>query len=158
MKNKNIWVIIANTEKAYIYSITYEENKFKLIKKLTHKESRLKKQDLVSDRPGHYVRSCNKSRGSYTETTDPKLLEIKNFVQQICGFLEKGRRTNLYVGLVIVANPRLYGLIKQTASKSLEKLIKYHIAKDYVGAQKRILQSKWAPVLYHQIRLLFLSN
>lgn len=158
MKNKNIWVMIANTEKAYIYSIAYEKTKFKLIKKLTHKESRLKKQDLVSDRPGHYVRSCNKSRGSYAETTDPKLLEIQNFVQQICCFLEKGRTNDLYVGLIIIANPRLYGLVKQSASKPLKKFIKYHIAKDYIGAQKRILQSKWAPDLYHQIRLIFLSS
>ena len=160
---KNVWVIVANAENANIYSISDKKMQFKLIKRLTHIESKLKKTNLVSDRPGHYAKGYgNKLRGSYSRTTDPKLVEIEHFVHEICQFLEKGRVENLYVGLIIVANPHLYGLIKQFSNRHLVKYIKDHVAKEYTreytGEQDKILQYKLKTDLSHKLNLIFIST
>ena len=158
MKNKNVWIIIANSTNAYIYSISNKNYRFNLIKTLHHKESRLKNKDLVSDKPGHYARRCNKSRGIYEAPTNPKSLELIHFSKEICSFLEKGRTSKLYDGLIFVSEPNFYGFIKKSAHKNLVKLIKYYMPKDYLGTQERILQSKWLPEIYHKINLIFFSN
>lgn len=158
MKNKNIWTVIANSTNAYIYSTSNQNYQFNLINTLSHKESRLKNKDLVSDKPGHYARRCNKSRGIYEAHTNPKLLELIYFAKKICSFLEKGRNSKLYDGLIIVVEPNFYGIIKKTASKNLAKLIKHHIAKDYCGAQEKNLRSKLIPEIYYKISSIFLAN
>ena len=139
---KIFWIVIANFEKAYIYSVNGSDMKIELIKSFSHVESKFKKSDLVSDRPGHYVKgSSNSIRGSYAMTTDPKDLEIDNFAKKICFILEKGRVNNNYTDLIIVAEPSFCGTIKKMSHKNLIKIIKYNLNKDYANYPKNKLKS-----------------
>lgn len=156
---KSIWIIVANAKNAYFYSV-YEKNmRFNLIKKLTHIKSQSKKIDLTSDRQGHYAKGYgNKLRGSYTPTNDPKLLEIKHFAKEVCEFLENGRVYNRYVGIIIVADPHFYGLIKQLSNKHVTKYIKYHLGKDYANEESKLVKSKLQNILSQELRLMFISG
>lgn len=156
---KSIWVIVANAKSAYFYCVSERDMQFNLIKKLTHIESQLKVVDLISDRQGHYAKGYgNKLRGSYSQMTNPKLSEIKNFVKEICQFLENGRIENCYASLFIVANPHFYGLIKQLSNKNLIKYIKYYLDKDYANFDPKLLQPILKDSLYHELKLVFIGD
>ena len=156
---KSIWVIVANAKNAYFYCVSERDMRFNLIKKLTHVESQLKIADLISDRQGHYAKGYgNKLRGSYSQMTNPKLSEIKNFVKEICQFLENGRIENCYAGIFIIANSHFYGLIKQLSNKNLIKYIKYYLDKDYANFDPKLLKPILKDSLYHELKLVFIGD
>lgn len=152
-----VWIVLANAYNAAIYSASERNLEFGLIKKLLHTESKLKEKDLISDKPGHYIKGHNTIRGSYAETTDHKLLETENFAKEICKELENGRTHNAYKGLIIVAEPHFYGLLKKAANSHIGNKIKYHVAKDYTHYSEQELKLELEASLAHQLRLMLIS-
>jgi protein required for attachment to host cells len=155
---KRIWVIVGNFDQVYIYSISEKDLQIQLVEKLIHKENKLKKSDLVSDKPGNYAKGFNSNIvGSYGPTTDPKSVEKDNFIKNICKILEKGRNDRMYVGIIIVSEPNFYGLIKQFANKNLIRYIKHHEAKDYCKISEKKIKNIIQTNLYKKIKLIFLN-
>ncbi len=153
----SIWIVIANASISNIYSITEKNRHFTLVKTLFHSESKLKNSDLVSDSPGHFRKGSNGLRGSYSEADDHKSLEIEGFSKQICTELENGRTSNAYTGLIIIAEPHFYGLIKKNCNHHIQDKIKHHLAKDYTHYSTKKLKAELETLLAHEIRLLLIS-
>lgn len=125
-----IWVISANTVACRIYHYDKHPPKLLLIKEIDHPENRLKKEEfLTSDKPGHY-KSSSSTRGSYSQKTDPKEVEIDNFARQIAHELDQGRKKNAYNKLIIVTAPRMEGLIFQHIDKHVKNMVSNNLQKD----------------------------
>ncbi|MFU8797690.1 MAG: host attachment protein, partial [Gammaproteobacteria bacterium] len=70
------WIIVANSSEADIYttdSIRKPRDFLEWVTSLAHPDSKKKRQELVSDRPGHYKARMS-TRGAYSEHPDPKAL------------------------------------------------------------------------------------
>jgi len=154
---KKVWILLANAEKATIYTASERDYHFSLVQKLSHSESRLKSSDLVSDKPGHYQKNESDIRGSFNLAVDHKILEITRFAKEICKVLESGRTSNAYESIIIIAEPRFYGLINKNATKHVRNLIKYHYPKDYTHYSEHKLKEELQSILAHEMRLLLIS-
>lgn len=155
---KKAWIVLANSTVANIYGISEREPHLKLIKQLSHSESKLKKSDLTSDRPGHYQKGHNHIRGAYAEPVDHKELEAEHFAKQVIEVLEEGRvaAPAAYQGLIIIAGTHFYGLLNKQANQHIKDSIKYHLPKDYTHLSEKELKTELEPKLAHEIRLLLM--
>lgn len=123
-----IWVINSNSNICRIYEYNQQEKKLPLIKEIKHPENRLKTSEIISDKQGHY--KSNSGYGSYTQTSDPKEVQIDHFYREIAEELNQGRNNENYDQLIIISPPHLIGLLFQHLDKNVKKMILNNIQKD----------------------------
>jgi len=155
-----IWVVLANARMSTIYSISDKDFHLTLIKTLFHEESTLKNGDFSSDRPGHFLKNTTTGlRGSFEEKNQQKNITIARFARKICDELESGRTAiHSYKAIIIIAEPHFYGLIRTQANRYIQKLIKYHLAKDYTHFSSTKLKKELEDLLAHEVRLFLLEE
>lgn len=118
--SKITWLVVANSDKALVYQV--DHMKYQFIKELDHNESRLKTEDLMSGKPGHFT----------TPTVDSHEHEHIVFAKALAVFLDGARNQNQYHALIVCADPHFSGLLEKEMSKQVQELIMKHIHKDYV--------------------------
>lgn len=121
------------------------EHALSLIKELTHRASRQKVFDLVSDRAGSYPRRGsihgNGSMGknsTFAEPTNPKELEAERFARELAQELDNRRLNAPWRDVFIVAEPHFQGLVNKYLSRSLHQMVT-SIEKDYTHLPQRDL-------------------
>ncbi len=121
------WVVVANASIARVY----ERNKgLHLVTQLEHPESRMKRADLVTDRPG-YMQSVGNGHGSRQPQTDPKTHEAEEFALELAKRLDHERAEGKFNRLVLVASTPFMGMLKQRLSPQTAELVTDTIEKDY---------------------------
>jgi protein required for attachment to host cells len=133
---QNSWVLVANGSQARIFNMDGAKKNITLIKEFNHPESRMKTDQLSSDRSGNFNGS-NIGSGSYTEATDPKSYEMERFALELAKSLEEGRATNKFGKVVLVASPHFLGLLKQNMGEQLGKAVSHTVQKDYTAINER---------------------
>ncbi len=147
---ENTWVLVANGSEARVFGLTKRSEGLKLLSEHLHPASRMKGEQLASDRPGTYV-GDTKSMGSgssYTEATDPKDYEIDRFAHELADTLNSGRNANSYEKLVIVAPPGFRGLLNKHMCDQVKKRVSRQIDKDYTKVNDRELMGQLEPHLF----------
>ena len=141
MANNQIWVLVANSSEAKLYSAHVLGKDLRLIDEFSHPESRNKGLKLTSDKVGHYQSSSTvgTAHGSFVEPSDPKQFEAERFAHQLANTLEKGRTSNLYKKLVVVAPPHFHGLLKRECNGHIQDLVMHYVDKDYTKLTEREL-------------------
>jgi protein required for attachment to host cells len=135
------WIAVSNTNEARIYSIDNikSEDSLNLVESLSHPESKEKRQELSSDRPGHYHAS-GFARGAYSGHTDLRDVEIDKFAREVAGKLEAGRVHNSYKHLILIMPSHFYGIVEKNMTTGVSRLVEHAIQKDYMVLTPRELQ------------------
>ena len=102
--------------------------------------------EMVSDRPGRSFEGSGHGGGSAShvrhgvgEDYDPHITEIEHYVGRIADRLVGLHRSKQLEALVLVAEPRLLGVMRAKLPAELHKLIVREISGDYVHADHRQL-------------------
>jgi protein required for attachment to host cells len=132
------WILVANASQAKIYANAGPKKGLKLVKTLTHPESRQKGSDLVSDRPGQMHSPGNGHRASQPKT-DPKSNEASNFAQELAREFNHGRSTQQFDRAILIAPPAFMGLIKDKLDGQTAGLVSDRFEKDYTKATDKEL-------------------
>lgn len=96
------WILVADASRAKLYSQVDSSGAMSVLQEFKHDASRMKGEQLASDRPGRFLRDGG-GHGSYDAHTDPKVYEKNRFAQELAQLLDKGRATNAFEKLVVVA-------------------------------------------------------
>jgi len=125
----SIWVVVADTSRARIFSAEKSVSPLVEIQDLTHPEARMHDNQLASDEPG---RSRNTVSGShaYTEETDPKRDAAARFASKVCETLEEGRVAGRFSKLYVVAPPTFLGLLRKCQHNGLRSVIAGEVDKN----------------------------
>ena len=122
------WILVTNAAEAKIFtSENLRIGELKLLRELTHPNSRKKIGDLTSDKPGHY-KTDGGMRGAYSKN-NPKEVEAEHFAIELAHELKASWDQNQYKHLVIVAPTHFHGLMKKHLDNHLADII--YIPKDY---------------------------
>ena len=123
------WVMVANASLARFFSNTGPQRELRLIKELTHPESREKRSNLVSDRSGSRTGT---GHGVFAQATDPKHHEAELFAQEITRELAQGLAAeNAYDRLILVASAPFVGLVNHRLPGQVRSRLSESIDKDY---------------------------
>jgi len=124
------WILVADASRAKLYSQAEPAGAMSVLQEFEHAESRMKGTQLASDRPGRILSDGGK-HGSYDAHTDPKVYEANRFAQELAQILDKGRATNSYQRLVLVAPAHFSGELSRHLSAHTREKIGSTIEKDY---------------------------
>lgn len=116
-------VIVADSARARVLTRAKKFSPLEEQTELTHPESRLRRQDLVSDRPGTVHESRAHGESPAGESTDPKDHEVEVFAGEIADYLGQQRIEREPEGLIVVAEPRVLGLIRQKLDSATAALV-----------------------------------
>ncbi len=139
---RNTWLLIANASKARVYSLckahfiqSANQKDLQLEESCEHIESRMKGEDLISDKDGKF------GHGSFVEATNPREHEAELFAIELAKKLDVARKDNQFHELIIAAPPAFLGLIKKHLTNDSMKKIFKTIEKDYTAHDDRDLAS-----------------
>ncbi len=155
IKIKPSWILIANAEKALFYAVAAHPTEqvhaetFEPIETLYNPAGRLKVSELVTERRGKP--GTTGTDGKYEDHHDAHEEELTKFAKKIAKVLEEGREKNEYEQLIICAGPHLHGLLNESVSKNVARLVKKDIQKDYAALPVKELNEHVSEIIKHLV-------
>ena len=99
-----------------------------------------KLRDLMADKPGRSFSSGSAGHRSAMENgSDPLLHDKIDFLRQAFALVEAHRRAGSFDRLVIVAGPRMLGLIRSEMPKALQSFVSREIGRNLAGLPEAAL-------------------
>ena len=126
------WVLTLNSNDCRIYKLSEKPYQLILLKEIQHPESKLRDIELTSDKPGRYE-AADLAHGAFTQPSDPKEIQIEDFSRQVAKELNKDRNIEAYNKLIIIAPPRMNGLLFQHLNKHVKDLVIHNIKNDILN-------------------------
>lgn len=138
----NYVVVVADAARARIFSRTKKFSPLQEETVLTHPESRLQRQDLVSDRAGTVHESRTHGESQAEEPTDPKRHEAESFAREVANHLHQRRHNGGLEGLTLVAEPRFLGLLRSALDEATKKLVILEVRASLTRENAESIQSR----------------
>lgn len=136
------WILVAHRTGASVYESPAQGEPLQNIETLTHPEGRLKASEVESDRPGRSFDRVGGGRHSLSsEESVPDHIE-RAFALQLAERLEQGRRAHAFDRLVLIAPPRLLGMLRDALSTSLQALVVASVDKDLTRLDSNALREE----------------
>ncbi|MEE4305113.1 MAG: host attachment protein [Wenzhouxiangella sp.] len=107
------WIVVADASRARLFSRDKKFSPLQEVESLVHPESRLRRQDLVTDRPGQVQESRTPGEYAAEEGADPKDVEAQAFARELADRLHKARQEGRFEHLVLLADPRFLGQLRK---------------------------------------------
>jgi protein required for attachment to host cells len=126
------WVVVADSSRARLFLKADSDGKLVELEDLAHPEGRLHETQLTSDLPGRTFDSFGQGRHAMEEDTPPKRYEAIQFAKRIGAHIESARTQAHFTRLVLVAEPRFLGLLRDNIPSESLKLATTQIDKNLV--------------------------
>ena len=126
----SIWVLVADRACARIFSPDLHSSELLEIEDFVHPESRLRRQDTITDGPGRFEEIAG-GRHSGEPETDFKHETAEKFAHQIVVHLEKGLQEKRFDKLAIVAPPLFLGVLRKKLPSTVSKTVAVELDKDF---------------------------
>jgi protein required for attachment to host cells len=137
---KSTWIVVAESARARIFTMSGTGGRLQEVADLTHPESRLHDTELSSDLPGRAFDSHGQGRHAMEQATDPKQREAQAFAAEIARHIDRGRREGSFDSLVLVAPPKFLGRLRPELSKSARDALTGEIDKNLVEADGETIE------------------
>ena len=125
------WIVVADKNRCRIFRQARRTSPLEEIAVLVAPITRLRNQDIDSDRPGRTFDSAGQGRHAKSPSVEPVEQEAIRFAKDVVAKIEDGRRQNSFQRLYVVAEPRFLGYLRQHYSRPLKEMIAAEIGKDW---------------------------
>jgi protein required for attachment to host cells len=131
MKKLKKWILIADATRARIIRELVPdpetgERLEDIVMETEHKPAR----QIMSDRPGRSFSSHSDQRSAMEYRSDPVRVQQARFAAEIVETLDKQRKSDAFDQLIIVAEPRMLGIIRENLPDALKPFVKGEYDKD----------------------------
>ncbi|GMQ75700.1 MAG: hypothetical protein BMS9Abin01_0955 [Gammaproteobacteria bacterium] len=144
---KSTWIVVAESARARIFTMSGAGGRLQEIADLSHPESRLHDTELTSDLPGRAFDSHGQGRHAMEQATDPKEREAQVFAVEISRYIDRGRREGSFDSLVLVAPPKFLGRLRPELSKTVRGTLIGELDKNLVEADGKTLERHLSALL-----------
>jgi len=126
---KNTWIVVANGSKARFF-LAESNNELKEMSELIEEESRMKGEEILTDKPGRSFDSFGAGRHQMESSTDLKEEIAKKFAKEVMDHMEELENDHRVNQLFIIAAPKFLGMIQNHLNPSLKGCLQGTIDKD----------------------------
>ena len=140
MPDAKLWLIVADAGRAALYTADDPTGPLTEQRDFIGAGTRLRDQDLVTDRPGRTFDSGGEGRHALEPRTAPGEVETQRFAKWLAGTLHQARIEGRYERLGLVAPPAFLGLLRQYLPVDTARQVVLEVNKDltrYDTAQVR---------------------
>ena len=120
------WIIVADSARARIFSMDDVRSPLQEITDMLHPASRLREQNIGTDKPGRTFDSRHAKEGD----VNIKKQEAINFSKEIAAYLDLECNKHQFEKLVLIAPPEFLGLLRKDLSNPTKQRITREIGKD----------------------------
>lgn len=124
------WILVADRGRAQILATDLPDAKrLTIVETLVHPTSTVRASDIDTDGPGSFPDRGGQSHAGDPET-DFRHQTAQQFAGQIIERLEKGRLSNAFGQLILVAPPLFLGVLRDKLPSPLAQLVTHEMDKD----------------------------
>ncbi|MBI3556262.1 MAG: host attachment protein [Deltaproteobacteria bacterium] len=131
--SKVTFYVVASRTEAVFFSVG-DEQAFRFVERLSDEKGALHESELVSDRPGRGLSSAGngvvRHAVGHGETHREQL--AKKFAARIAAALDTARAQKRFTEVVLAAEPRFLGLLREALGLEIRALVKHEIPREYV--------------------------
>jgi protein required for attachment to host cells len=135
-----VWVVVASSTRCRIFSQDKHSSPLVEIEDLVHPEGRLRPSQLESDRPGRAFDSSGHGRHAMGQPASRATHECARFAKSVASRLESARHRHRFDRLVVVAEPRFLGHLRQGLSEATRSCVTAQVKKNLCTADAKSIR------------------
>lgn len=143
MKNASspYWLVVADSGCARFFALSREPAEFREVQKLVSASQHQTSREMMSDASG---RVSVQGRPSHTMAprADAHDLAEQAFSNELVAKLEQAANSNAFEHLVVIADPKTLGRLRQHMSKTLSARVAYELNRDLVALPVHALEQR----------------
>lgn len=141
------WVLVANSGHARILEMQRKPYEFHQVSELVSETQHLTSKDIVSDASGRVYHTQGPGTHAMNPRSDPHQNAEEQFSRSLAQKMDKAARLGRFEQLLIVADPKTMGRLRQQMNRSLAGKVTDEVALDLVGLPLPQLESRLRNVL-----------
>jgi len=144
---RKYWVLVANSGQARILEMQRNPYVFHQVSELVSEAQHLTNKEIVSDASGRDYHAQGPGSHSKKPRTDPHEQAEEQFSRSLARKMEKAAQLGRFDQLLVIADPRTMGRLRQRMNRSLAGKVTDEVALDLVGLPLPQLESRVRSVL-----------
>jgi len=141
------WVLVANSGQARILELQRIPYEFHQVSELVSEAQHLTNKDMVSDASGRVYHTQGPGTHSMQQRSDPHENAEALFARGLTEKLEKARRLGRFTRLLVIADPKTLGRLRQHISMPLSECLVDEVTLDLVGLPQPQLEQRVRDIL-----------
>ncbi len=141
------WIVVASRDEVRVFEMLRPDEELREVLDLGNASGRLKNIDIDSDAPGRASDNRMRARHAYSSEQEPRDRQLQNFYRDFLGSIDTSLSQHRFSRLVLVAEPRLLGLMRSLLSEQLSRAVRAEIPKDITYEGTREIQARVRGVL-----------
>jgi protein required for attachment to host cells len=141
------WVLVANSGQARILEMQRKPYRFHQVSELNSETQHLTNKDIVSDASGRVYHTQGPGTHSMNPRSDPHENAEQQFSRGLAQKMEKAARLGRFDQLLVVADPKTLGRLRQQMNKAVEGKVTEEVALDLVKLPLSQLEPRLKQVL-----------
>lgn len=134
------WILVANRGGARLFENRGPGKGVELLEDVDFPAGKMRNQDIDSDRPGRYADGRGDgNRHGYSSAQDAREHISQIFARQLSQVLDSGRHQHRYEKLILVAEPRFLGNLRQQLTPQTAAMVRASVNKDLGAIEARDL-------------------
>jgi protein required for attachment to host cells len=138
-------IVVADESEAHLLAMDGPRSRLQRLSKLENEAARLHERDLESDRPGRSYDRMGVSRHSVGGEHNAQRHQLERFAKQVADEVERGRIEHAFDRLVLIAGPRMLGLLREALPEASRSAVVAEVAKDLVHGDAEAIRSHIPP-------------
>jgi len=127
------WIVVASRDEVRIFERKGKKD-LTLVTDIGNPEGKLHPRDLVSDKAGTSSDNRMRRRLAYSTEQSPKERSLINFYREIGDQIDLALNKQKFDRLILIAEPRLLGILRSVLPSSVHNVIIQEIHKDLAFA------------------------
>ena len=127
------WIVVASRDEVRIFERKGKKD-LTLVTDIGNPEGKLHPRDLVSDKAGTSSDNRMRRRLAYSTEQSPKERSLINFYREIGDQIDLALNKQKFDRLILIAEPRLLGILRSVLPSSVHHVIIQEIHKDLAFA------------------------
>jgi len=141
------WVLVANSGQARILEMQRKPYEFHQVSELVSETQHLTNKEIVSDASGRVYHAQGPGTHSMKPRSDPHENAEEQFSRSLARKMERAARLGRFDQLLVIADPRTMGRLRQQMDRSLAGRVADEISLDLVGLPLNQLEPRVREVL-----------
>ena len=134
------WILSANRSNASLFESDWPGKSMRRLQDISHSKGRLQNKDINTDKPGRSFDSMGQGRHSMGSDQDPIDHVAQQYASELAELLNKGRLSNAYEKLVLIAEPKFLGILRAALDKNTALLVVQSINKELLDVKEEDLE------------------
>jgi len=130
----DVWVVVASSTRCRIFTQQKHSGPLLEVEQLEHPEGRMRRREFSTDRPGRSFDSAGHGRHAMGQPVDPLEQESIRFAKTVAMKIDNARKKHRFDRLVLVADPRFLGHLRQGLSPATRHHLTTELQKNLADA------------------------